>query len=575
MSVLLCAKQIANAAKLHIAHSDLKARAELSVLANGLKALCRDLADRLVARIGKVGIRAARRASDASADLVKLRKSEAVCALNNQGVGVGNIHARLNDRRANEHVDLARKHLAPDVLKLLLVHFSVRDGNPRLGDRFCDLRGTGVDIFHKIIQIKDLTASAKLAANGLDHNQLIVLQHVGLHGQTLTGRFVEHRDIANAAHRHIERTRNGRCRQCQHIDVLGELLELLLLRHAKSLLLVDDEQTEIMKFDVLGNEAVRADDDIGLAALEAAQRQRLLLRRAEARDHIDVDRKRAHTARKGLIMLECEERGRHKNRHLLAAKHRLICSTHRDLGLTEAYVTAKQAIHRARLHHVLFNILDRGNLCLGLLIFKARLEIGLQVVILRKCKPGTARALGIELDQILGDILDRCLSSRLGTIPLIAAKARELDKAVIGMCADILGHHIELIHGQKEAVTSRIADVDIVTAHAVDRQIFNAHILTDTVDLMHHEIAHLKVIIRKNGLRAVLFLASALELSALAERALSALGRGRQHRNTRRGHLVAANTLSPFDKDHVLRQCCNGIIPFLCLHNSRKSVVGK
>ena len=44
------------------------------------------------------------RASDSPAQLMELCQSEFVGPLNDDGVGVGNIDTRLNDRRAHENV---------------------------------------------------------------------------------------------------------------------------------------------------------------------------------------------------------------------------------------------------------------------------------------------------------------------------------------------------------------------------------------------------------------------------------------------------------------------------------------
>ena len=52
------------------------------------------------------------------------------------------------------------------------------------------------------------------------------------------------------------------------------------MRHAEALLLVDDEQAEIVKMNVLLQQLVRADDQIDLANGQVVERLFLLLRRA-------------------------------------------------------------------------------------------------------------------------------------------------------------------------------------------------------------------------------------------------------------------------------------------------------
>ena len=62
------------------------------------------------------------------------------------------------------------------------------------------------------------------------------------------------------------------------------------MRHAEALLLVDDEQSEIVKMNVLLQQLVRADDQIDLAGLQIEERFFDLRRRTEAGKHIDGDR---------------------------------------------------------------------------------------------------------------------------------------------------------------------------------------------------------------------------------------------------------------------------------------------
>ena len=62
------------------------------------------------------------------------------------------------------------------------------------------------------------------------------------------------------------------------------------MRHAEALLLVDDEQAEIVKMNVLLQQLVRADDQIDFAGLQIEERFFDLRRRTEAGKHIDGDR---------------------------------------------------------------------------------------------------------------------------------------------------------------------------------------------------------------------------------------------------------------------------------------------
>ncbi len=90
--------------------------------------------------------------------------------------------------------------------------------------------------------------------------------------------------------REVKRARNRRGGEGEHVHQPEELLELLLVHHAEALLLVDHDQAEILENDILGNQAVRADDDIHAAVVQLPQHLALLGRRAEAAQHFDPHR---------------------------------------------------------------------------------------------------------------------------------------------------------------------------------------------------------------------------------------------------------------------------------------------
>ena len=54
----------------------------------------------------------------------------------------------------------------------------------------------------------------------------------------------------------------GVARQRQHVHVLAQLLQPLLVRDAEVLLLVDDQQPEPRELNLLAEQRVRADHDV-------------------------------------------------------------------------------------------------------------------------------------------------------------------------------------------------------------------------------------------------------------------------------------------------------------------------
>ena len=65
---------------------------------------------------------------------------------------------------------------------------------------------------------------------------------------------------------------------------------------AEALLLVDDQQAEVAKGHVLGEQPMGADEDVDLAGGQLLEDRRLLGLAAEARHHVDLDRERRRGA---------------------------------------------------------------------------------------------------------------------------------------------------------------------------------------------------------------------------------------------------------------------------------------
>ena len=73
----------------------------------------------------------------------------------------------------------------------------------------------------------------------------------GVNREAVLGGSLDHAHVADAEHRHVERTRDRRGAHGQHIHVVAHLLQALFMAHAEALLFVDNQQAEIAEFDVL------------------------------------------------------------------------------------------------------------------------------------------------------------------------------------------------------------------------------------------------------------------------------------------------------------------------------------
>ena len=216
------------------------------------------------ARKGKIRTCAAGTSADAPADLVELGKSQFIGIFNNQRVAVGHIHTRFDNRGADENVNFALQQPPPNVAEFLLPHFAVCHGDARLGEQFGNLCRTLVNGFDAVVQKIYLPAAAQFLFHCLQQHTHIIFQNIGLHGVAVLRGFFNHRHIANARHRHIERARNGCRGKRQHVDCREPFFEFFFLRHAEPLFFIDNQQSQILKLHIFGNKTVCADENVDI-----------------------------------------------------------------------------------------------------------------------------------------------------------------------------------------------------------------------------------------------------------------------------------------------------------------------
>ena len=161
----------------------------------------------------------------------------------------------------------------------VLVHLSVADGDARLGDEALEPAALASDRLHAVVDEEDLPAARELAPDRRREEPLVERTDERPHGTAVGRRRLDDRQVADARQRHLERARDRRRRQRQDVDVDAHLAQLLLLRDAEAVLLVDDQQPEVLEPDVLREQAVRPDDDVDLPGLELRDDVRLLRRR--------------------------------------------------------------------------------------------------------------------------------------------------------------------------------------------------------------------------------------------------------------------------------------------------------
>src|SRR4051812_5248828 len=484
---LLVAEQVARAADLEVAHRDLEAGAELGVVAQRAQALRRLLGQGGRARVQEVRVRALARAAHATADLVELGEAEQVGALDDQRVRLRDVDARLDDARRDEHVGLAAQEAHHPRLELLLVELAVGHLEAHAGAQAAQALGRLVDRLDAVVDEERLAAAGPLPLERLLDEALVVLADVGLHRPAALGRRLDDADVAHAGERHLQRPRDRRRAHRDDVDLELELAEQLLLLDAEALLLVDDDEPDVLAAQVAPEDAVRADQDVDAAVVERGDRLALLLRAAEAADVLDREGVVLETLGERAEVLLGEDRRRREDEHLLAVVGRLERRSERDLRLAVADIAADEAVHRLRALHVGLDLLDRLALVGGLLPGEGGLELSEPVGVLGERVAVAAAALGVEVEQLAGELLGGAARARLHRLPRLAAELAQRRVAAAG--ADVAADLRELVDRHEDPVGAGELQLEVVAGDAADRLRLEARELGDAVVLVDDDVA--------------------------------------------------------------------------------------
>ncbi len=167
-------------------------------------------------------------------------------------------------------------------LQLVLAHLSVSDPDARFGDELFERFRDGIDRLDPVVDEIDLSAAIQLGHDGALHDRVTRRHDDRLRREPVGRRGLNQREIAHAEQRHVQRARNRRRREREHVDAGAQLFEPLFVHDAEALFFIDHEQAEIFEDDVFLQEPVRADDDVDFAVGDVAQNRLLFFFRPEA-----------------------------------------------------------------------------------------------------------------------------------------------------------------------------------------------------------------------------------------------------------------------------------------------------
>ena len=363
------------------------------------------------------------------------------------------------------------------------------DGDLGPRDQASHALGSRLDGVHPVVYEEDLAAAVQLAVDGVPHQAVVVLRDAGLDRQPCLRRGLDDRQIADAHQAEVQGARNRRGRKGQHVDLLAERLDALLVRHPEALLLVDHQQAQVGERNVLRQDPMRPDQHVDRPVGNARTISLLLPLRHEAAEHGHLHRKGAEPPLEGAQVLLRQDGGRHQDRHLLAVLDGLEGGAQRHLGLAIADVAADQPIHRAAAQHVALHLLDGPRLVRRLGVRERLLQLPLPDAVRREAETGRRLPGGVDLQQIFRQLGNCPADPSLGALPVGAAQLAEGGSGAARVAADAA----DLVRRQEDLVLAREVELQILLDVAAVLALRHAGVAGDAVVDVDHQIARLQL----------------------------------------------------------------------------------
>ena len=227
------------------------------------------------------------------------------------GVDVRDIHAGLDDRGRNQHIVFPIGKVHDDIFQLVLPHLAMSHSHRCLRNQPLYFAGDPIDGIHPVVQHIDLTSTRQLLFDGLPDHKIIHFHNVCLHRISVFRRFFNSTHIFDPGKRHMQSSRDRRCRKSQHIYILFQLFYFFFMLDAKPLFLVDDQKSQILELYIRRKQPVSSDQQIDAPILHTFQNSLLLRCGTKTRQHFYFKRKLFESILHCIIMLISQQSRRH------------------------------------------------------------------------------------------------------------------------------------------------------------------------------------------------------------------------------------------------------------------------
>src|SRR6266852_1499716 len=267
-----------------------------------------------------------RTAADASAKLMELGEAEALGVLDDHDGGVGDIDADFDDGGGDEDLRFVFAEALHDFFFFVAGEAAVQEAELELGKNFAR---EALVFFHGGFQLElrflddgiddvALVAGGDFAAEEFpDAGEMRLAGRARDDGRAAGGKLIEDGNVEVAIESERKRARDGRGGEDEDVRGVaaggGFVHEALALEDAEAVLLVNGDEAEAGEFDVVLDEGVGADDELGFAGADALEGGGFFRSFQAADKELDAIACFGEDAAGGKKMLDGENfRGRHE-----------------------------------------------------------------------------------------------------------------------------------------------------------------------------------------------------------------------------------------------------------------------
>ena len=352
--------------------------------------------------------------------------------VDDDGVGVGDVEAVLDDGGAEQDVVVAPHEIQDAVFQVFGLHLAVGHADTGVGQQPVQDIVDGGQFFHLIVQEEYLAAAVEFVVYDAPDLVFVEEDYLGLDGDAVGRGRLDDGQVAGAEQAELQGARDRGGREREGVDADLQLAELFLGTHAEFLLFVYHQQAEVPEREARAEEFVCADDDVYLPLGKLFLYFGGLFGSLETADEFDVAGEVPEALGEGVVVLQGEDGCRHQHGHLFIVGHRLEGGPDGDFGFAEAHVAADEAVHRVGLFHVALHGSGCGFLAWGVFVHEGGLEFVLHIGVARECEALGGLALGVQLDEVFGYVLDLAFGATLEVFPCLAAEFVDLWRHAVG-----------------------------------------------------------------------------------------------------------------------------------------------